>query len=175
MSVNQSLPPPASRPDRGSDDRLFLREEELLAGVNLVLAAARALQGRLRASAAASGLSESQCDILLAIHAEPGLDVATLRARLGLPTPTLARLLARLDQDGWIDRSARSRKDARRAALALTPEGASLAASLLAPLTLPLRAAYREAGAADVAGARRLLSAMTREATRTTPPRTERP
>lgn len=166
MSVNQSLPPSASRPETRSDDRLFLREEELLAGAALILSAARTLTSRLRTVAEASGLSDAQCDILLAVHAEPGLDVATLRGRLSMPKPTLARWLAILDQSGWLDRSARARKDARRAALTLTPAGTDLALRLLEPLITPVRIAYREAGPADVAAARRLLAALSREAGR---------
>lgn len=157
MPVNPSFPP---RTDRAADDRLFLREEELLAGVEMLLAAGRGFAALLREPAALAGLNDTETVALLAIATEPGLDVATLRARLGLPLPTVARTLARLDGSGLVDRTLRDMRDTRRRALRLTPAGRARADALLRPLAQHLKAAYRDTGPADVAGTRRVLGAL---------------
>lgn len=157
MAVNQSVP---SRPERASDNRLFLRDEELAEGVHLVLAAAGTLDTLLAAPLAAEGLSRSQGDVLMAIGQAPGIDVASLRRQLSMTVPTLARLLGQLDTRGLIDRTHSSSKDARRRALHLTPAGTAAAERLSTPLRQRLKAAYRAAGPHEVAGLKTVLEAL---------------
>jgi len=158
MAVNQSLP---SRPERASDNRLFLRDEELADGVRLVLAAAGALDALLAEPLAAEGLSRSQGDVLMALERTPGIDVAGLRRQLSMTVPTLARLLGQLDAKGLIDRTHSSSRDARRRALRLTPAGVAAAERLSTPLRQRLKSAYRAAGPQEVAGLRTVLAALT--------------
>ena len=160
MAVNQSV---SSRSERTTDNRLFLRDEELAEGVRLILAASAELDRLLEAPLADEGLSRSQADVLLAIGQAPGIDVASLRARLGMTVPTLARLLGQLDRRGLVDRSRSASADARRRALHLTDKGAAMADRLSSPLRQRLKAAYRAAGAEDVAGLRTVLGALVGE------------
>lgn len=157
MAVNQSF---SRRAERSADDRLFLREEELAHGVDLLLSVSRSLSRLLRPAAQAAGLNETQCDVLFAIHSRPGSDVSQLRAHLGQPLPTLARTLGQLDERGLIDRSRKGTSDARRKSLRLTPEGDALIQQLSDALRRAVRNAYRETGPTDVAGTRRVLSAL---------------
>jgi len=157
MAVNQSV---SSRSERTTDNRLFLRDEELAEGVRLILAASAELDRLLEAPLAAEDLSRSQADVLLAIAGSPGIDVAGLRARLAMTVPTLARLLGQLDRRGLVDRSRSATQDARRRALHLTDQGAATVDRLSAPLRQRLKAAYRAAGAEDVAGLRTVLGAL---------------
>lgn len=161
MTVNQSLSP---RLDRASDNRLFLREEELATGAHLILAAGAVLARQLGAAMARHGLNRSQADILLALLRNPGVDVSGLRHDLGMTVPTLARLLGQLDTAGLVDRTRSSNTDARRRALYLTDNGAEIANDLLAPLSLSVKRAYRNSGADTVQGMRVVLEALLAEA-----------
>lgn len=143
----------------GVDPRLFLRDEELDRGLALVLEGARTLKREAMRVARASGLAEDDCEALLAIRFSPGLDIKTLRQRMGATTPTFARLLARLDSRSLIARE-RSEADGRRRVLVLSEAGLALTDPIVEAMRETLRAAYREAGAGQVAGVRAVLEAM---------------
>ena len=157
MPVNQSFPP---RGDRSADDRLFLREEELAHGVHMLLAIATGLSALVREPARKAGLTETQLNVMVAIASSPGISVTRLRSRLGLPTPTLARVLAELDEAGHVDRSRKGVSDSRRKQVVLTPGGAALVDRLYETARQLLKRAYKDAGPTDVAGTRRVLGAL---------------
>lgn len=143
------------------DARLFLRDEELDNGVGLVLASERALVRASETTRRAAGLSRPELQVLLAIRYQPGLDVSTLRQRLSATVPTLARLLAKLDQRGLVERDAKG-EDRRRRQLRLSAAGETLTDPIAAAMRAKLRAAFREAGMEQVAGARTLLDVLGR-------------
>lgn len=158
MSNEVNSPMPRGEAD-AFDTRLYLREEELDRGVGLLLAAERRLAEAGEAARRAADLSRGDLQILLALRYRPGQSVSELRTRLGATTPTLARLLAGLDRRGLIRRDA-ARSDARRRELTLTAQGEALTAPVAAAMRDALRAAYRDAGPQQVAGARAVLDAL---------------
>ncbi len=154
MQVNRPSPP-----KRPSDDRLFLRDAELDRGVVSILLGERALNVAVSAALSASGLNTAEMRALMVIRATPDLNVSELRGRLGATTPTLARTLGELDRKGLIDRT-KSEADGRRRRLRLTAAGETVAVPLVEALRGALREAYREAGAEDVSGFRRVLDTL---------------
>ncbi|MEL6257735.1 MAG: MarR family transcriptional regulator [Pseudomonadota bacterium] len=152
MQVNQ--PDTAPRP---FDSRLFLREDELDRGIGLLLAAHRRLQEAL--NHVDSNVSQSERSVLLAIYAAPGRSVSDLRTEMGASTPTFARLLGALDEKGLIERR-KSINDGRARTLWLSDAGMSECAPFLRAARETLSAAYRDAGAEAVGGARLVLDAL---------------
>lgn len=144
------------------DGRLFLRDEELDSGAALILLAEKSLVAAADTAMSEAGLSRGEFDVLMNIRAQPGLAVSEIRARLGMTVPTFARLLGQLDQRNLIDKT-RSGRDARARLLHLSADGKALAEPIAEALRRVLRPAFREAGAEQVAGARSLLEALTRE------------
>ena len=151
----------ASGAGAAGDARLFLRDEELDRGVGLVLASERALVRASETARSAAGLSRAELQVLLTIRYQPGLDVSTLRQRLSATVPTLARLLSALDRHGLIQRAATG-EDRRRRQLHLSEAGETLTDPIAAAMRGALRAAFREAGMEQVAGARALLEVLGR-------------
>lgn len=141
------------------DPRLFLRDEELERGIALVLGAERALAAAGETAREASGLSAAECRILLTLRTDPGIEVSTLRERLGATVPTFARQLGRLDTAGYIAKT-RGMMDARTRRLSLSAEGLAVTDPIAGAMRDALRNAYREAGAEKVAGARDVLAAI---------------
>jgi DNA-binding MarR family transcriptional regulator len=76
----------------------------------------------LRREAHALGVTGSQATLLRVIQKHPELRAGELAAREGVSAPAMSRYLDRLEKAGLIKRE-RSRVDARRVHLALTPQG----------------------------------------------------
>lgn len=162
MSHSQTVPIEVNRPTpkvRPTDARLFLRDEELDRGAALLLMAEKALMSATARAMSEASLNRGEFDILLAIRARPGLSVTVLRRKLGMTVPTFARLLGRLDVRDLIAK-AQGHEDARRRHLFLNDAGKALVEPLAMALRDALRAAYRTAGAEQVAGAMALLDAL---------------
>ncbi|MEL6325219.1 MAG: MarR family transcriptional regulator [Pseudomonadota bacterium] len=144
---------------RATDARLFLRDEELDRGAFLILAAERRLGAAIATAARALDLGRSEVDILLGIHATPGVTVTDLRERLGMTVPTFARLLGQLDRRGFV-RKTPSGRDGRRRNLYVSQEALTVIDPVIAALREVLRPVYRESGGDVVSGAVDLLSAV---------------
>jgi DNA-binding MarR family transcriptional regulator len=93
------------------------------------------------------------------IHRQPGLTVNTLLSVLGVTKQSLNRVLRTLVEDGLVD-SRVGRRDKRERHLYLTEKGAALERELSDAQRARMRAAYRAAGPAAVAGFRQVLEAM---------------
>ena len=156
MSTNLTSQRP--RQDR-PDGRLFLTEENLDRGTPTLLAAARRVEVHLRHLVEDRNLSATEFAMLMEIAHDPGLDVSDLRGRVGGTTPTIARLLARLEKQGWVDRPKASR-DGRRRALRLSEAGNELMEDVLAAMRKDMTQLYRQAGEPSVTGALDLLHAI---------------
>jgi DNA-binding MarR family transcriptional regulator/GNAT superfamily N-acetyltransferase len=76
-----------------------------------------------------TGYSLTEARVLFELGQVEQMDVADLRATLGLDAGYLSRLLSRLDQAGVLRRE-RSERDARRQRVALTPAGRAAYADL---------------------------------------------
>lgn len=156
MSVNSF--PNKPRADR-LDGRLFLTEENLDRGTLTLLAAARKIEVQLRRALADADLSATEIAVLTEISLDPGMDVASLRDRVGGTTPTIARLLAGLEKQNLIDRP-KAEGDARRRALQLTPKGAELIDNALVAIRKDMTQVYRQSGEPSVTGAIELLQTI---------------
>lgn len=141
------------------EGRLFLREEELDAGVALILSAEKYLYNAAQSAMSTASLSRSGFDVLMGLRVSPGLTVGEMRARLAMTVPTFARILGQLDQQGLIGK-ARPDRDGRARALYLSPKGKELIDPIAADLRDVLREAYRKVGPEQVTGARAVLQAI---------------
>lgn len=141
------------------DPRLFLRDEELDRGVALILASERALTAAAEQARTTAALSKTELQALMTIRANPGLTVKDLRKRLRATTPTLARILGKLDARGLV-RKKKSGQDGRMRKLELSLAGTALADPIATAMRNLLREAYRSAGAEHVGGARAVLEAL---------------
>ena len=157
MSVNSF--PNKPRSER-LDGRLFLTEENLDRGTLTLLAAARRIEVQLRYALADAGLSQTEIAVLTEITVDPGLDVKSLRDRVGGTTPTIARLIAGLEKKGLLHRP-KAESDARRRALQLTQSGATLMDKALSDIRKDMMQVYRQSGEPSVTGAIELLQTIT--------------
>ena len=142
-----------------TDSRLFLRDDELDQSVGLILMAQRQLQAAAETARKAAGLSQSELDVLVGMRSFPGRTVGELRGQLCMTAPTFARVLGQLDGRALV-RKQRGVVDGRRRQLYLSEAGEALMAAVTEALRGRLRAAYRIAGAENVAGARATLEAL---------------
>lgn len=68
------------------------------------------------------GLSQAKWRVLLHLYREDGMIQKTLATRLGIEAPTLAVLLDRMAEDGWLSRR-ESNEDRRSKTVHLTAKG----------------------------------------------------
>ena len=134
------------------DGRLYLTEENLDRGSLTLLAAARRVSVLLRQALETTELSSLEFDILMEIAHDPGLDVSQLRQRVGGTTPTIARLLAGLEKQGWIIRP-KAERDGRRRALRLSENGINFVDGMLASIRKDMTDINRQAGEPSLTGA----------------------
>ena len=144
------------------DPRLFLRDEELDRGVALILSGERILSAAAESGRRTAALNKTELQAILAIRAAPGLSVTDLRDRLGTTTPTMARVLGKLDTRGLIRRK-KSGQDGRKRKLELSLTGKAISDPIAEAMRNSLRAAYRSAGSENVSGARVVLEALADE------------
>lgn len=162
MSHSQKVPIEVNRSVRNTrpmDGRLFLRDEELDAGVALILFAQKQLNRAVSQAAFQSGVSRGEAELLIAIRTKPGLTVTKMRERLAMTVPTFARVLGQIDKKALVEKH-RSDRDARARLLYLNEDGLALTAPLVEAVRQALRIAYRDAGADQVAGMRAVLTSL---------------
>jgi DNA-binding MarR family transcriptional regulator len=164
MSVNLSdrAVPKASL---ATPNPLFLRDEELLQGIELLEAAHRALLADGDRRLAALGLGRSHQRLLHGIARQPGITMARLQAVVASTKQNLSRLLKELEARDLVARRTDPR-DRRQRPLELTPHGRELEEQLQGRLRRRLAAAYRAAGAEAVAGHHRVLLGLLDERAR---------
>jgi len=156
MSVNVTGPKVAPDLPYAAPSPLFLRDEELTHGVELLEAAHGALLGRPDRVLSDLGLGRNHGRILYHVGRRPGIAMVELQDRVQLTKQTLSRLLKELVGKGLISRAA-DRRDQRRRLLALTAEGRALDEELNGRLRRQLASAYRAAGTEAVAGYHKVL------------------
>jgi DNA-binding MarR family transcriptional regulator len=141
---------------------LFLREEELRQGMELMLFAYRDVMAAADRTLAEHGLGRAHHRAVYFIGRHPGLSVSELLAMLGITKQSLSRVLKELESAGFVEiREAPA--DRRRRLLRLTPAGETLERALTDAQRRRFAHAYREAGAAAVEGFRQVLLALTAE------------
>lgn len=150
--VNLAEPRPQGSP-------LYLREEELKQGVDLLFSAFSDVFADGDAQLRAAGLGRAHRRALYFVARNPGLTVAGLLGILKITKQSLARVLNDLREGGYVERKP-APNDRRMRQLRLTPKGAALEAALWEAQRPRLVRAFREAGPEAVAGFRRVLMGL---------------
>jgi DNA-binding MarR family transcriptional regulator len=151
-----------------ADPRLILREDELDAGLELMMLAEAALWAGVDAGleAEALGLGRSHWRAAFLLKRRPGLGVQQLAHLTSLSKQAASKILSDLEAKGLAEKAA-GELDGRRRAATLTDAGAAFEARIAERLRGQLARAYRVGGLEGVAGARRILTALAGPRTKT--------
>ncbi|WP_293904000.1 MarR family transcriptional regulator [Phenylobacterium sp.] len=143
------------------DPRLILREDELDAGLELMLLAEAALWSAVDQGLAAEGLGlgRSHWRAAFLLRRRPGIGVQELAHLTSLSKQAASRILVDLAGKGLVEKQAGD-LDGRRRSAALTERGQAFEAAISERLRSHLAHAYRTGGLDGVAGARAILAAM---------------
>lgn len=142
---------------------LFLREEELRQGMELLFCADRDLAGQVDQQLAEMNLDEIHLRILQLVGRTPQITVTSLSGQLGVTKQSLGRALEPLITAGLVLQRVGPR-DRRQRLLGLTESGVALERRLSQRLMTRLAKAYREAGSQAVEGFRRVLIGLLEDA-----------
>jgi len=140
---------------------LFLRDEDLRQGLDMLFFAWRDLAAEADAALEAEGLGRAHHRALYFIGRRPGLAVGDLMAILGITKQSLGRVLKDLAVKGLLKQSVGT-EDRRERRLTLTEAGQALEQTLSAPQRALMAGAYRSAGADAVNGFRTVLTGLRR-------------
>lgn len=138
---------------------LFLREEELRKGIELLYFAYRDFIAEPDGLLEEYGLGRAHHRVLHFVSRRPGLPVADLLDLLSITKQSLSRVLGTLVTEGFIHQEQGTR-DRRQRLLYLTEEGRDLETRVSALQRKRMAQAYREAGADAVAGFWRVLAGL---------------
>lgn len=138
---------------------LYLREEELIAGLQLFGDARAALTRHGEAIAAREGLAPAELRMMDTIARRPGLGFGELLSALSVTKQSAHRVLRGLMGRDLVRQRADG-ADGRRRRLYLSADGEGLVHKISARRTRRLAAAYRLAGPEAVAGFRAVLAAL---------------
>ncbi len=146
---------------RAGASPLFLRDEDLRQGLDLLFLAGRDLAAAADAALEREGLGRAHHRALYFIGRNPGLSVSELMGILGITKQSLGRVLKDLFAKGLATQTVGT-DDRRERRLALTEQGQALELALTAPQRALMANAYRAAGAEAVAGFRAVLGGLRR-------------
>jgi DNA-binding MarR family transcriptional regulator len=135
---------------------LFLREDELERGLELLYFAGHQLNLDATALRAQSAIDDLDHQTLFLIDRQPGITLAELSTALGVTKQTLSRHLRRLGALGLIE-PATAASDRRKRPLRLTGKAAALVGEIKTLQKRRLRLAFKRAGASAVEGFARVL------------------
>jgi DNA-binding MarR family transcriptional regulator len=135
---------------------LFLREEELRQGIELLFFAYRDFTAEPDEMLAEYAFGRAHHRVIYFVGRHPGLSVSELLGILKITKQSLSRVLSQLVEQGFIVQRAGA-ADRRRRLLELTERGVELERRLSENQRQRIARAYREAGAAAVEGFRRVM------------------
>ncbi|MFM2044738.1 MAG: HTH-type transcriptional regulator PetP [Pseudomonadota bacterium] len=135
---------------------LFLREEELRQGIELLFYAYRDFTAEPDAMLAKIGLGRAHHRAIYFIGRYPGITVTDLLGILRITKQSLSRVLGELVEDGYVEQ-ATGTKDRRQRLLTLTEKGLELERQLSDAQRARFARAYRAAGAEAVEGFRTVM------------------
>lgn len=135
---------------------LFLREEELRQGIELLFFAYRDFTAEPDALLAEYEFGRAHHRVIYFVGRHPGITVSELLGILRITKQSLSRVLGQLVRDGFITQRPGER-DRRQRLLELTPSGVELERQLTEKQRIRIAAAYREAGAEAVEGFRKVM------------------
>ena len=143
----------------GGESLLFLTDEQLRKGIEAMFFAYRAFTADPDRILDSHAYGRAHHRAIHFINRQPGLTVNTLLSMLGITKQSLNRVLRTLVDDGLVEARV-GRRDKRERHLHLTEKGQALERELSDAQRARMRAAYRAAGPAAVAGFRQVLEAM---------------
>jgi DNA-binding MarR family transcriptional regulator len=144
---------------RGAASLLFLREEEIRLGMELLFFGYRDFTAGPDAILAELDLGRAHHRVLYFVGRNPGITVSELLAILRITKQSLGRVLKPLVDGGYVVH-APGRSDRRQRLLTLTQKGEALERRLFERQRDTLSRAYRECGAQAVEGFRRVMLGM---------------
>ncbi len=130
---------------------LFLREEEIRRGVELLWFGHGHLTRSIDEKLAAQGLGRAHHRALYFVARQPGLTVSALLGLLGITKQSLGRVVTELTERGLIEPRPGT-QDRRQRLLRLTADGSKLEGELFEALRARMAQAYVEAGQGSIAG-----------------------
>ena len=144
---------------------LFLREEDLRQGIELLFYAYRDFTAEADAVLAVLGFGRAHHRVIYFVGRKPGMTVSELLDILKITKQSLSRVLGQLVREGYIVQRPGT-SDRRQRLLELAPKGAELERRLTEDQRALVARAYRAAGAEAVDGFRRVLLGLVNEADR---------
>lgn len=149
----------APPPQVTSASPLFLREDEIRRGIEMLYFGYSALTRSIDERLAAQGLGRAHHRALYFISRQPDLTVKELLRLLAITKQSLGRVLADLVDGGYLE-TRPGEQDRRQKRLRLSPAGVALEAELFRALRERLAAAYAQAGQGSVTGFWRVLEGL---------------
>lgn len=144
---------------------LFLREEELRQGIELLFFAYRDFTAEPDAILAEYGFGRAHHRVIYFVGRNPGMTVSDLLTILRITKQSLSRVLGQLVDEGFITQRPGNR-DRRQRLLELTEKGVELERHLTERQRARIARAYRDAGAEAVEGFRKVMLGLIEEADR---------
>jgi DNA-binding MarR family transcriptional regulator len=144
---------------------LFLREEELRQGIELLFFAYRDFTAEPDAIRAEYGFGRAHHRVIYFVGRHPGIMVSDLLDILRITKQSLSRVLSQLVREKFITQRT-GQRDRRQRLLELTEKGVELERQLTERQRSRIARAYREAGAEAVDGFRKVLLGLVEEADR---------
>ena len=138
---------------------LFLREEELRQGMELLFFAYRDFIAEPDKILAQQGYGRAHHRVVYFVGRHPGITVSELLKILAITKQSLSRVLSQLVREGFVVQKPGT-VDRRQRLLELTPAGVELERKLSQSQRERIARAYREAGAEAVEGYRKVLLGM---------------
>ncbi|WP_207477732.1 MarR family winged helix-turn-helix transcriptional regulator [Arenibaculum pallidiluteum] len=141
---------------------LFLREEELRQGMELLFYAYRDFTAEADDMLERLGFGRAHHRVIYFVGRNPSIPVTELLSILRITKQSLSRVLGELVRRGYITQRPGLR-DRRQRLLELTPEGIELERQLSETQRQRVARAYRHAGAEAVEGFRKVMLGMVEE------------
>jgi DNA-binding MarR family transcriptional regulator len=138
---------------------LFLRDEELRRGMEMLFLAWRNVAECADETLAAHGLGRAHHRAIYFIGRSPGITVGDLLDRLGITKQSLSRVIRQLAEQDFITVDS-GLQDRRQRRLSLTPQGEAVERESTEAQRALFASAYRQAGAEAVEGFRQVLSRL---------------
>ena len=147
---------PSKATPKTAANPLFLRDEELRQGIEMLFFAYRDFTMEPDAILADQGFGRAHHRVIYFVGRYPGSTVSALLDILRITKQSLSRVLGQLVREGFIDQQ-QGRLDRRQRLLSLTDKGRDLEQMLTATQRARIARAYREAGAEAVEGFRTVM------------------
>ncbi|WP_327751897.1 MarR family transcriptional regulator [Sphingobium sp. SJ10-10] len=138
---------------------LFLREDEIRRGIEMLYFGYSALTRSIDEGLSAQGLGRAHHRALYFISRQPDLTVKDLLRLLAITKQSLGRVLNDLIEQGYIE-TRQGANDRRQKLLRLSPAGVALEAELFRALREKMATAYAQAGQGSVTGFWRVLEGL---------------